>query len=227
MRIRILCIAVLLAMVSCGSSAGKYPGKGNEQAEDLTYAPSNVVKVLDRQQKAAFDFFFGGTDPQTGMIYEGTERGQCITTGGAGFGIMALCVGVERGWITREQGLERIGRIVSFLTDCERYHGAWSHWNNPDGTYMAFGKQKATGDLVETSFVMQGLLAASEYFDKDMSLNRSCGNTSRISTTVWNGLSTQTERAKGFTVFRDKHLRAYNLRLERGSDHLPDGTRSA
>lgn len=167
MRIRILCIAVLLAMVSCGSSAGKYPGKGNEQAEDLTYAPSNVVKVLDRQQKAAFDFFFGGTDPQTGMIYEGTERGQCITTGGAGFGIMALCVGVERGWITREQGLERIGRIVSFLTDCERYHGAWSHWNNPDGTYMAFGKQKATGDLVETSFVMQGLLAASEYFDKD------------------------------------------------------------
>lgn len=167
MKIRILCIAVLLAMVSCGSSAGKYPGKGNEQTEDLTYAPSNVVKVLDRQQKAAFDFFFGGADPQTGMIYEGTERGQCITTGGTGFGIMALCVGVERGWITREQGLERIGRIVSFLTDCERYHGAWSHWYNPDGSYMAFGKQKATGDLVETSFVMQGLLAASEYFDKD------------------------------------------------------------
>lgn len=170
MSIRTISIAILLTMVSCASSAEQHTDKGNDgqvPSGDMTYVPSKVVKVLDKQQKAAFSFFYDGADPQTGMIYEGTERGKCITTGGTGFGIMALCVGVERGWITREQGLERIGRIVSFLTDCERYHGAWSHWYNPDGSYMAFGKQKATGDLVETSFVMQGLLAASEYFDRD------------------------------------------------------------
>lgn len=172
MRFTHIFISVIATLMTagCGSSANQPAHKGTDEpipTGDVTYAPSRVVEVLDRQQEAAFRFFYDGADPTTGMIYEGTERGECITTGGTGFGIMALCVGVERGWITRKQGTDRILKIISFLTNCERYHGAWSHWYNKDGTYMAFGKQKATGDLVETSFVMQGLLAASEYFSRD------------------------------------------------------------
>ena len=51
-----------------------------------------------------------------------------ITSGGSGFGVMAILVGIERGFITREEGLKRIQKIVDFLKKADRFHGAWSHW---------------------------------------------------------------------------------------------------
>ena len=79
---------------------------------------------------------------------------------------MALMVGVDRGFITRQQGVERLTRIVDFLEHAPRYHGAWSHFMDGDtGQTMAvFGMFENGGDLVETSFLMQGLLAARQYF---------------------------------------------------------------
>ena len=134
---------------------------------DRTYAPENIRVLLDRQQKAAFSYFFDGADPKTGMALEGNGREYTLTTGGSGFGVMALVAGMERGWITREQGVDRIRRIVDFLSLADRYRGAWSHWYNPDGSYVPFGNQEATGDLVETSFMIQGLLVAYEYLNAE------------------------------------------------------------
>lgn len=165
MNIFALPVVLALAVISCSSGSRTNSGEERFYPGDHTYAPSAVRRVLDRQQKAAFDFFYKGADPQTGMAYEGNNRGNTITTGGSGFGVMAIIVGVERGWITREDGSGQIRKIVNFLTDADRYKGAWSHWYSPDGTYVAFGDQKATGDLVESSFMMAGLLAAYEYFD--------------------------------------------------------------
>lgn len=154
-----------LALSSCGSGESDDSGKNEFYSGDQTYAPSAVRKVLDRQQKAAFKFFYDGAEPRSGMSYEGTSHGSIITVGGSGFGAMALVVGVDRGWITREEGVDRLQKMVDFLTNAERYKGAWSHWYNPDGTYAPFGDQVATGDLVESSYMIAGLLAASEYFD--------------------------------------------------------------
>ena len=80
---------------------------------------------------------------------------------------MALVVGMERGWITRAQGIAQIKKILAFLSKADRYKGVWSHWHNPDGTFAPFGDQSATGDLVETSFLVQGLIVAREYLNKD------------------------------------------------------------
>ena len=127
----------------------------------------NDDELLTMLQEACFHYYWEGADPHSGMAREnipGDDR--IVATGASGFGIMALMVGVDRGFITRQQGVERLTRIVDFLEHAPRYHGAWSHFMDGDtGQTMAvFGMFENGGDLVETSFLMQGLLAARQYF---------------------------------------------------------------
>ena len=124
-------------------------------------------ELLTMLQKACFDYYWEGGDAHSGMTREnipGDDR--IVATGASGFGVMALLVGVERGFITREQGLERVAKIVDFLARAQRYHGAWSHYMDGGSgrTMPVFGMEDNGGDLVETSFLMQGLLAARQYF---------------------------------------------------------------
>ncbi len=124
-------------------------------------------QLLTMLQKACFHYYWEGADPHSGMAREnipGDDR--IVATGASGFGIMALMVGVDRGFITREQGVRRLTRIVDFLTHAQRYHGVWSHYmdGSTGRTMPVFGMYDNGGDLVETSFLMQGLLAARQYF---------------------------------------------------------------
>ena len=124
-------------------------------------------ELLTMLQKACFHYYWEGADPHSGMAREnipGDDR--IVATGASGFGIMALMVGVDRGFINREQGIQRLTKIVDFLEHAQRYHGAWSHYMNGDSgqTMPVFGMYDDGGDLVETSFLMQGLLAARQYF---------------------------------------------------------------
>lgn len=124
-------------------------------------------ELLTMLQQACFHYYWEGADPHSGMAREnipGDDR--IVATGASGFGIMALIVGVDRGFITRDQGLQRLTRIVDFLAHAQRYHGAWSHYmeGNTGRTMPVFGMYDNGGDLVETSFLMQGLLAARQYF---------------------------------------------------------------
>src|SRR5258708_20296697 len=124
-------------------------------------------ELLSMLQEACFRYYWEGSDPHSGMAREnipGDDR--IVATGASGFGIAALVVGVDRGFITREQGVEHLTRIVGFLEHAQRYHGAWSHYmDGKTGKSMPlFGMFDNGGDLVETSFLMQGLLAARQYF---------------------------------------------------------------
>jgi hypothetical protein len=124
-------------------------------------------ELLTMLQEACFHYYWEGADPQSGMTREnipGDDR--IVATGASGMGIAALIVGVDRGFITRAQGLERMVRIVSFLEHAQRYHGAWSHYmdGSTGKTMPVFGMFDNGGDLVETSFLMEGLLAARQYF---------------------------------------------------------------
>jgi hypothetical protein len=162
----ILLISFCLRACTQSPQAGETP-ESSYPPGDQTYVPANVRKVLDKQQKAAFTFFYEGAETESGMALEGNNRGNTVTIGGSGFGVMALVVGMERGWITRAQGIAQIQKILTFLRKADRYKGVWSHWHNPDGSFAPFGDQSATGDLVETSFMIQGLIVAREYLDKD------------------------------------------------------------
>jgi exo beta-1,2-glucooligosaccharide sophorohydrolase (non-reducing end) len=124
-------------------------------------------ELLTMLQEACFHYYWDGADPNSGMTREnipGDDR--IVATGASGMGIGALIVGVDRGFITRAQGMERMARIVNFLEHAQRYHGAWSHYMNGSTgkTMPVFGMFDNGGDLVETSFLMEGLLAARQYF---------------------------------------------------------------
>ena len=126
-------------------------------------------ELLTSVQEATFRYFWHYAHPVSGLAREGSGTGDKVTTGGSGFGLMAILVGVERGFVSREAAASRLLQALTFLQEkAARYHGAWAHWlNGRTGRTIPFSPLDDGGDIVETSFLMQGLLATRQYFDRD------------------------------------------------------------
>jgi hypothetical protein len=136
-------------------------------------------ELLTMLQEACFRYYWEGAHPDSGMIREnlpGNDR--IVATGATGFGIMALLVGVERGLITRQQGVERLNKVTAFLQKAPRYHGAWSHFmdGKTGESLPVFDVIDSGGDLVETAFLIEGLLAARQYFNHRTPADTALGN---------------------------------------------------
>ena len=129
--------------------------------------------LLTLVQKQTFQYFWTGAEPNSGMaperinmdgVYPQNDK-NVVTTGGSGFGVMAILTAIDRNFITRKQGVERLEKIVSFLEKADRFHGAWPHWiHGETGKVKPFSKYDDGGDLVETAFMIQGLLCVRQYF---------------------------------------------------------------
>ena len=129
--------------------------------------------LLTLVEQQTFNYFWAFGHPVSGLARERTSSGDIVTTGGSGFGIMSMLAGVQRDFITRAQALGRIDTIVNFLTNsATRYHGAFPHWiNGSTGATIPFSSQDDGGDIVETSYMMQGLLCARQYFNSTTDSN--------------------------------------------------------
>ena len=124
------------------------------------------AELMDMVQKYTFRYFWDEGHPVSGMARERNNSEDIVTTGGSGFGIMGILVGIENGYITRSEGANRIIKIISFLQYAEKFHGAFPHWmNGRTGKVVPFSQFDNGGDLVETACLMQGLLAARQFFD--------------------------------------------------------------
>ena len=145
-----------------------------KKVTDDTFKPSpEDERIMTDVQRTTFQYFWDGAEPNSGLarerfhvddVYPENDK-MIITSGGGGFGVMAILVGIERGFITRQQGVERMERIVKFLETSDRFHGAWPHWwNGETGKVKPFSKKDDGGDLVESSFMIQGLLCVRQYF---------------------------------------------------------------
>lgn len=133
----------------------------------LTVYPPTDEALLDMTQRYTTRYFYDFAEPISGMARERSNdvNGEIVTTGGTGFGIMALIAGTERNYLTRQATYKTITKIVTFLEKIERFHGAWAHWYDArTGKAFSFSKYDDGGDLVETAFLVQGLLTAREYF---------------------------------------------------------------
>ncbi len=123
--------------------------------------------LLTLVQKQTFKYFRDHAHPVSGLARERFGSGDVVTSGGSGFGLMAILVGIERGFITRQQGFEHLQKIVNFLNNpaTEKFHGAFPHWlNGTTGKAIAFSTKDNGGDLVETAYLIQGLLTVKQYF---------------------------------------------------------------
>lgn len=129
-------------------------------------------QLLDLVQKQTFRYFWDFAHPVSGLARERSNEAydygnEVVTTGGTGFGVMAILVAVERGWITREQGLDRLLKMINFLRKADSYHGMWPHWlNGATGKVIPFSRRDDAADMVESAYLFQGLLCARQYFDR-------------------------------------------------------------
>jgi len=134
--------------------------------------PADTETIYNDVQQATFRYFWDGAEPVSGLARERYHVDgkypqndmNVVTSGGGGFGVMAILAGIERGFITRAEGVQRLEKIIHFLETADRFHGAWPHWwNGETGKTKPFSKYDDGGDLVETSFMLQGLLCVRQY----------------------------------------------------------------
>ncbi len=155
----------MLNFISCNTA--------NKGSNTTTVAEISDEALLDSVQRRTFGYFWNESEPTSGMarerfhvdgIYPQNDR-NVVTSGGSGFGIMAIIVGIERGYVTRQEGLDHMAKIVTFLENADSFKGVFPHWwDGETGKVKGFSDKDNGGDLVETSFLLQGLLATHQYY---------------------------------------------------------------
>lgn len=140
---------------------------GIDSSSKFPVIPDNAL--LDSVQKRTFRYFWDYGHPVSGLARDKTNTSELddCSIGGTGFGILSVPVAVNRNFITRSEGLARVQRIVGFLkTNATTFHGAFPHRiNGATGRVIEWSPKDDGADLVETSFLMMGLLTARQYFD--------------------------------------------------------------
>ena len=133
--------------------------------------------LRDRVAQATALYFLDWSHPVSGMARErsggafGYDVEETVCTGGTGFGILAQIVAAERGWRPRREILDRVFRIVTFLEAADSFDGVFPHFlNGTTGRVLPFAVGDDGGDLVETSFLMTGLLGAAAFFAEEPAL---------------------------------------------------------
>nr|WP_297789728.1 glucoamylase family protein [uncultured Allomuricauda sp.] len=171
-------------------TAPELPGNGSDDDDEEPTITDE--ELLDLTQETTFKYFWDFADTSSGGAREryhpndpGNSEG-VVTTGGTGFGLMAILVGIERGFISRTEGVERLTTLLDFLENADRFHGAWSHWiNGSTGAVIPFSDLDDGGDLVETAFLAQGLICIKEYFKNGSDEEQ---NLSQQADDLWKGV---------------------------------------
>ncbi|WP_166335747.1 glucoamylase family protein [Sphingobacterium chungjuense] len=153
---------------SCQNNTGSQANDDKTQTEHSSKDDSLLTEI----QRNTFQYFWEGAEPTSGMarerihldgIYPKNDQ-NVVTIGGSGFGLMAIITGIERGFITREEGVKRLAHIMNYLSEIERFQGAWAHWYHGDTKKVqAFSEKDNGGDIVETAFLAQSLITIREY----------------------------------------------------------------
>lgn len=161
------CAVTLMALwlfISCSSC-------NNDDNETPPEETLTDEQLLDQVQKDAIKYFWEYAEPNSKLARERYHTdntsvdANLVTSGGTGFGIMSIIVGIERGFVPREEAVSRLQTGLNFLENADRFHGAWSHWiNGTNGNVVPFGTVDNGGDIVETSFLCQALICLREYF---------------------------------------------------------------
>jgi len=153
-------------------------------AFDAAMRPKNLSDsaLLDLVQKQTFRYFWDFAHPVSNLSRERSNvaynyGNEVVTTGGTGFGVMSVIVATERKWITRDTAAKFLLKMVNFLLKSDSYHGVFPHWlNGATGKTIPFSRKDDGADLVETSYLFQGLLCARQYFNDDNRTERELRN---------------------------------------------------
>lgn len=168
-------IASVVLLFSFNASAQKVATKKASATDTLLVIKKNLTddQLLELVQKQTFRYFWDFAHPVSGLARERSNIAydyghETTTTGGTGFGIMSIIVAAERGWISRDTAVGHLLKMVRFLAKADKYHGVFPHWlHGGTGKTIPFSSKDDGADLVETSYLFQGLLCARQYFNSN------------------------------------------------------------
>tara|TARA_B100001287_G_scaffold38827_1_gene28044 strand:+ start:2964 stop:4331 length:1368 start_codon:yes stop_codon:yes gene_type:complete len=166
-------ILAILLVTAIFNYSCENPNNITPPPADVGFISSEIIdeitfeELLELTQEKTFKYFWDFAEPVSGLAREDSGRPNIITMGGSGFAIASFTVAVERGWISRDEGIERMEKVISFLEGAQKYHGAFSHWYDSSGNTIQFSQLDDGGDIVETALLMQGLLIARQYFSEN------------------------------------------------------------
>lgn len=155
-----------------------------QQPFDAKSRPKNLSDsaLLDLVQRQTFRYFWDFAHPVSGMSRERSNKSfgygdEVVTTGGTGFGVMSVIVATERNWIKSDTAAKFLLKLVNFLLKADSYHGVFPHWlNGATGKTIPFSRKDDGADLVETSYLFQGLLCVRQYFNGDNKIEKELRN---------------------------------------------------
>lgn len=181
---RFIWLLILAIGYTCPLTAQKYFSQSR---------PANLSDsaLLDLVQKQTFRYFWDFAHPVSGLSRERSNADfgyghETVTIGGTGFGVMSVIIASERKWISRDTAARFLLKMVNFLLKADSYHGAFPHWmNGSTGKTIPFSRKDDGADIVETSYLLQGLLCARQYFNHDNNTERELRN--RIQW-IWEGM---------------------------------------
>ncbi|WP_027137587.1 glucoamylase family protein [Gaetbulibacter saemankumensis] len=183
-------VLVLFVMISCSSDGPGYQPPYIPEPEIIE--PLTDEEMMDLTQQETFKYFWDYANTESGAAKERYHprnpelNKNVVTAGGTGFGLMAIIVAIERGYITKSEGIARLNKILNFLNNADRFHGAWSHWiDGGSGNVIPFSPKDDGGDLVETAFVAQGLICIKEYFKNGTSEEQDLAS---LADALWKGV---------------------------------------
>lgn len=144
-----------------------------ERSQNARIPPYRFIaedeKFLDDVQRGAFNFLWASCDPangiKTGMVADRTSK-STVSVAGVGFQLSGICVGVERGWVTREQGRARAELILRSLRDNpeNRRFGLFYHFVDQQTAGQPTEAYEHVVSTIDSALLFAGMLTASAYF---------------------------------------------------------------
>ena len=157
-----LILLFMLLVLACGGDDPTDPdGPGGTDPDP----PLTDEELLDLVQEETFKYFWDYAEQNSGAARERYHPANpsldahVVATGGTGFGLMSILVGIERNFVSRSEAVQRLGKMLNFLESADRFHGAWPHWiDGNTGSVIPFSTHDDGGDLVETALLCQAFI---------------------------------------------------------------------
>lgn len=138
-----------------------------------TSSENDRNELLDELQHGAFKYFLDKTNPRTGLVLDSTWKDSPSSIAAVGFGLPVLVVSAERGWLGREEAVERILVTLRFFANSHQgpepegtgYHGFYYHFLDPTTGQRSWKSELST---IDTTILLAGMLVAAQYFDRDL-----------------------------------------------------------
>lgn len=175
---------IFIAVITASSYSFAQVKEKKVAAFNAAQRPKNLSDsaLLDLVQRQTFRYFWDFAHPVSGMARERSNEAynygnEVVTTGGTGFGIMAVIVATQRKWIARDTAARFLLKMVRFLAKANAYHGVFPHWlDGSTGKTIPFSRKDDGADLVESSFLFQGLLCVRQYFNAENNVEKELRN---------------------------------------------------